>query len=116
VAWLRAEVPVEVARGKTFSARVAFRNDGAEPLSPRQLAVSYHWSPAEGREGEASWDGVRTAVRRRVQPGSVYETLVTVRAPGAPGDFTLAFDLVREGAYWFSLRGVPPAERAVRVV
>lgn len=116
VAWLRADVPGEVARGETFSARVAFRCDGAEPLSPRRLAVSYHWSPAAEGEGEALWEGVRTAVRRRVQPGAVYETLVTVRAPAAPGHFILAFDLVREGAYWFSLCGVPPASRAVRVV
>ena len=47
---------------------------------------------------------------------AVYETLVTVGSPGAPGDFTLAFDLVREGFHWFSLCGVLPANRAVRVV
>lgn len=116
LAWLRADVPGEVARGESFCARIAFRNDGADPLSPRQLAVSYHWSPAREGEGEASWDGVRTAVRRRVQPGAVYETLVPVRAPAARGEFILAFDLVREGAYWFSLCGVPPASRTIRVV
>jgi len=60
-------------------------------------------------------DGLRTALSRVVGSGESVEAVLRAQAPDQAGRFTLAIDLVHEGAVWFSDEGAPPRWEAVRV-
>ena len=84
--------------------------DGARPFR-----LSYHWL-ASG-ERMVRFEGRRTALPHDVAPGERVTLLATVQAPNAPGDYLLAWDMVREnmGGGWFSQLGTPPARVVVAV-
>lgn len=115
IQWLAADVPQRVSRGAQFSAKASFVNNGPNPLSVRQLAISYHWSEAADPKKVAVWEGARTVVTRPVSPGETYTADVRITAPGTPGRYRIDIDLVREGVAWFSAKGATPFRAEVTV-
>jgi SAM-dependent methyltransferase len=108
--------PAEVRAGEAFQARVELENTGWLPWDSRgdkPVLLSYHWLDAGGRS--VVRDGRRTPLARVVNLGETVEAVLRVQAPGTPGRFTLAIDLVHEGAAWFSDEGVVPMRQTVRV-
>jgi len=108
--------PAEVRAAEAFQARVELENTGWLPWDSRgdkPVLLSYHWLDVGGRS--VVQDGLRTPFARVVNLGDLVEAVLRVQAPGTPGRFTLAIDLVHEGAAWFSDEGVVPMRQMVRV-
>ena len=105
-----------VRAGALASARVALENAGTAAWPPEgshRVCVSYHWLDELGNP--IVWDGLWTALPRRVEPGELVETELAVRAPLPPGRYRLAFDLVADERYWLSELGNERLEREIAV-
>ena len=86
----------------------AWRSDGPHPVH-----VSYHWLTPAG--AMVDFDGLRSDLPRPLGPGETVRATVAIRAPGTPGAYLLAIDLVREGVTWFSDAGGPWHTAAIDV-
>jgi hypothetical protein len=75
--------------------------------------LSYHWIDAGGRA--VVWDGVRTSLAG-MRAGEVRDVVAKVGGLSAVGTYTLRWDVVKEGAAWFSGQGVQMPAAAVGVV
>jgi hypothetical protein len=115
IEWVSAEVPPSLKVGTETEIRVSFRNASQRPLPDPYLAISYHWMDAADPERIIVWDGLRTAVKRPLQPGETFTTLVKVAPPDRPGNYLLNLDLVREAVAWFSKKGAPLSSHPVSV-
>jgi len=80
---------------------------------PQPVDLSYHWHDASGNT--VVWDGLRTPLAADVAPGQSVTLQARVAAPSASGQFTLTFDLVREGVAWFQQLGSSPARVSLAV-
>jgi hypothetical protein len=115
VRWLAFEVG-PVRAGALGPARLALENAGSAPWppdGPHRVCVSYHWLDELGNA--IVWDGLWTALARRVGPGERIETELRLRGPLPPGRYRLAFDLVADDRYWLSELGNAPLEREIAV-
>lgn len=72
----------------------------------RQVRLSYHWLHPDGSIHE--FDGIRTWLPRRLEAGESTVVPMMVRAPFAPGAYTLEVDLVHER--WFGANLHVPVE------
>lgn len=79
----------------------------------RRVALSYHWHRAEG----AVWafDGGRTWLSSRLEPGTAVPLECTVRPPNTPGTYVLELDLVYGRDAWFGPRGSETMRREIVV-
>jgi SAM-dependent methyltransferase len=68
-----------------------------------RLAVSYHWHRAGG--GVWGFDGGRTPLPTRLEPGQSTSVECVVRPPNTPAPYTLELDLVEGRDRWFAARG-----------
>lgn len=75
--------------------------------------LSYHWIDATGRA--AVWDGLRTSLAG-IRAGQLTDIVAKVAGPTTPGTYTLRWDVVKEGAAWFSGQGVQMPSASVSVV
>jgi hypothetical protein len=66
----------------------------------------YHWLTADGT-GTYVTDGIHTLIPENVAPGQTITIKAHVLAPAQPGQYLLAWDLLREGLFWFSILGNP---------
>jgi len=95
--------PGSMIAGTAATVEVSVTNTGlASWPATGELAVhlSYHWFDADG--GTAQWDGTRAVLEHDVAPGDAATLVVDLRAPGRDGSYILAWDMVKEGAGWFS--------------
>jgi SpoIID/LytB domain protein len=100
-----AEMPVEIRI--TNNGRRTWIAGGDQPVR-----LGYHWYGADGHT--LLGDGARAALPADVPTGQTTTVTVNVRAPQANGTYVLAWDLVQEGAGWFSASAVPmKTERVV---
>ena len=78
------------------------------------IGLSYHWVDGAGRV--VVWDGLRTPVAG-IKVNEVRDVVAQVAGPPSAGAYTLRWDIVREGAAWFSSQGdqMPAATVAVAV-
>jgi SAM-dependent methyltransferase len=117
VEFLEAELPGAATAHASFPVALTLRNRGWRPWrsdEPRgPVFVSYHWLDADG--GMAIEDGARTPLPRPLLPDDTLSMTCHVVAPGTPGRYTLAIDLVEEGVTWFSRAGAAMLRRAVVV-
>ncbi len=108
---------LRLAPGSEQEVPVVLRNTGRltwdSTLDP-PFAMSYHWLRADG-EAVVQFDGWRTPFERPVAPGTSVTLPVAVKAPGQPGKYVLAWDVVHEGRAWLSTEGVPSARSIVEV-
>src|SRR4029077_20649163 len=100
-----AEMPVEVR--VTNTGLRSWPAGGDQPVR-----LGYHWYDANGTT--VLWDGARAALSGDVSSGEETTLDLNVRAPPTNGTYTLAWDLVQEGAGWFSASAV--AMKTERIV
>ncbi|MGE0811914.1 MAG: O-antigen ligase family protein [Vicinamibacterales bacterium] len=98
-------VPVTV----TNTGRLAWQSE-RDPV----FAMSYHWLEA-GTDLVVEFEGARTPFLEPVAPGRRTTLPVAVAAPGRPGRYVLAWDLVHEGRAWLSTEGVPSPRTSVEI-
>ena len=83
-------------------------SQGASPVR-----LSYHWFTPQGVA--VTWDGDRSVLPHDVLPGQSVTLEASVHAPSTAGSFRLVWDMVHEGATWFSSTGAPTAWTAANV-
>lgn len=117
VEYVDCDAPSSVAAGAVVPVSLTIANRGWRPWrsddTRAPIYASYHWLDADG--AMAIEDGRRSALPRPLTPGETVAMTCTVIAPGTPGRYTLAFDLVEEGVTWFSRAGAPLLRRAVTI-
>lgn len=72
-------------------------------LDTPPVFLSYHLLDGKGRT--LRWDNPRIPLPRPVKPGETLSLLARVKSPLEQGRYRLEFDMVREGAAWFSSEG-----------
>lgn len=98
--------PTRLRAEDMYQATVMLENRGTqswETVGSYPIYVSYHWWTPDGSLVE--WNGLRTSLRKTVQPDDALSQSVRFVSPTRPGDYVLEWDLVHEGRAWFSERG-----------
>lgn len=116
VRWLSYEGPREMDAGEVYRVKVCVQNIGSQGWRSTDwhpTKLSYHWLDAEGEV--VVWDGERTSFHTVLHPQQKRCLRPYVYTPETAGRYTLQFDLVREEITWFSARGAPTLDVAVRV-
>jgi hypothetical protein len=99
-----------VRAGALARARIELENAGSATWRPGRVKLGYHWLDDHGNA--IVWDGLRGELGRDVAPGELLNASLELRGPIPPGPYTLAFDLVEEGRFWFAeLGNETPTER-----
>ena len=78
------------------------------------FSMSHHWMHADGRR-VIRFEGARTPFPRAVAPGESITIPAYVEAPGYPGTYVVAWDVVHEYRTWLSVEGVDPGYTTVTV-
>jgi hypothetical protein len=113
---LQARTPTRLRAGDLYRIPVRLRNMGSQCWqSPNQLPVrlAYRWRTADG--ALLAVDAWRTDMPHRVDPGHEVNLRAWLLTPVEPGQYTLEWDLVREGDAWFSDMGGMVLRQAVTV-
>ncbi|MBN1658986.1 MAG: discoidin domain-containing protein [Anaerolineae bacterium] len=107
-AWISVSAPTLVELGATVSFAVTVRNAGTRPwpsTGADAVAVGYRWL---GVGGAVIVGHAHTPLPGPVAPGeSITVPAMTVRAPAAPGFYTLELDMVSASAGWFAALDSP---------
>ena len=104
---LRARTPRVWTVGGRRSAVLELRNDGPRAWpGDGSVALAYHWLTTDGRV--VDWEGRRSPVEGRVEPGDTVEFETWVEGPASAGRLALQWDMVEEGVCWFSERDETP--------
>jgi len=118
VAWLEHSVPEAIPPDTVTTASFKLKNEGskswlADGTNPVHLA--YHWFTPNGQLASC-WDTYRASLPENVPPGSEVDLAnVALKSPATPGQYVLRWDLVEEGAAWFSKEGATPLEMTIEV-
>jgi hypothetical protein len=119
--WYGAEYQVPAAlamrTGAVQRVPVVLTNTGRLTWNSQKepaFALSYHWLRANDDQ-VVEFEGQRTPFPRAVRPGQRTHLDATVIAPGQPGRYTLAWDVVHESRAWLSGEGVAVARSVVDV-
>lgn len=107
-----------VGADSTVLVPITLRNDGQEPWSRGAGdRLSYHW---EHDGTPLANEGVRTGLPHAIAAGASIDLQAKLLAPAEPGDYTLRWELVREGVTWYGPPRLHPFGRepttAVQVV
>lgn len=109
---LEHDTPPRMPAGSGTTVTVVIRNEGDEVWDELDR-LSYRWVDAEGRQVE---EGARTLLPHPLEPGEHLELDARLIAPAEPGDYRLAWEMVREGVRWYGPSTGPlPAPMAVEV-
>jgi hypothetical protein len=76
--------------------------------------MSHHWMHAD-RQRVIRFEGSRTKFPHPVAPGESITLPAYVLAPGYPGEYVVAWDVVHEYRTWLSIEGVEPGYTTVTV-
>ena len=99
--------------GGALSIPVTIQNTGTESIeSKKQDFLTYHLIDAAGKM--VVWDGLRT-VLPEIAPGASLKVDMKVDPPKAQGKYGIEVDLVREGQYWYSVKGNPTLKIALNL-
>ncbi len=108
--WYRAayRVPPQLTMeaGSLTEIQVSVENQGLvtwtrEPANPIRLA--YHWVEAESGE-VVLFEGLRTGLGGEVRPAQSVRLDARVQAPPEAGEYRLAWDMLKEHHFWFSMQ------------
>ena len=98
--------------GRATEFVVVVRNDGSRTWDPALGdRASYHVLAPDGTRVAR---GRRTPLPHRIAPGEVVQLHVSFDTPREPGEFLIAFGLVREHVRWFETDAEPVPLRVVR--
>jgi hypothetical protein len=98
--------PIRLRADNMYQTRVVLENRGTqrwETISPYPIYLSYHWWTTDGELVE--WDGLRTPLRRALNPTDMLAHRVRFVTPAEPGNYILEWDLIQENLAWFGERG-----------
>lgn len=119
--WYRADIqmtaPLSIHAGETVTPTLMLRNSGErawETGGSSPTYVFYHWLSPDGKLMQIA-DGQHTPLPRDVAPGESITLSVPLIAPSQPGQYLLAWDMLREGLFWFSVLGNPTYDVPVTV-
>lgn len=111
--WYRAQIEMaplpSLAAGQTVTATVRLNNIGErawETSGDAPVYLFYHWLSPDGVTALVS-EGIHTRIPHPVAPGEMITMQARVLAPAQPGQYLLAWDMLREGLFWFSVLGNP---------
>ncbi len=113
------DLPTQVRVGSQIPVTLHVSNTGSNPWranGTNAILPSYHVYGDQGALLPNGWDGRRGSFGADVQPGAVADARLTVAVPSEPGTYVIAWDLVQEGAFWFSNLGVPTVSHRIQVV
>ncbi len=98
--------------GRSTEYLLVVRNEGTRAWDPALGdRASYQLL---GEDGTRVARGRRTELPRRVEPGEIVQLQVSFDPPGEPGDYQVAFGLVREHVRWFETDAPPIPLHVVR--
>jgi glucose/arabinose dehydrogenase len=99
--------------GATLTVPVTLTNTGSLTWDGNSLyRLAYHWYQGSTL---VTWEGVRTTLPSTVLPGGSLTVQAAVKAPAAPGTYTLKWDLLRQTVAWFSGQGVATGNLTINV-
>jgi hypothetical protein len=106
--------PLGIRAGETSTSRVRVTNTGTLIWQATgNFRLSYHWYQDNA---PIVFEGVRTFLPSvEIAPGQSMLIEATVKAPPAPGTYTLKWDMVHEDITWFSWKGVQTGDQTVTV-
>jgi hypothetical protein len=73
-----------------------------------RVCLSYHWRRADALRDIVVFEGERSEIRPDLRPGESRRVLCEIIAPPEPGRYLLEFDMLEEGAAWFSFPSIGP--------
>jgi len=104
VEFLSHTLPASVVAGTTRAVVIRLANRGSEAWNGKKpLYIAYHLYAQDGKR--LVWDGHWMPVKTPVQPGQEATTNAVFDAPKAPGEYYVAWDLVKKGETWASWKG-----------
>jgi hypothetical protein len=105
-----------VRAGTEYQTRFELVNTGYKLwLTPEVnlFPVNFGWQVRDA-DGEVVDEG-RTALRKPVPPGGRLIVRAPFTAPGPAGEYTVRWDLIREGDFWFVDRCGKPVTQKIKV-
>ena len=118
VEWLKDATPADLPSGTKVDVTLELRNSGNGRWrhdGPYPVRVGFHWRSDEGQVILTSSRSMRTSLLADVAPGDKVSVEASLWAPPEGGSFALTWDLVEEGAWWFSEKGTESLTRSVEV-
>jgi len=120
VSWGQHATPFSLDPGQRREVELTLRNAGSGPWDPATgkfaYRLGYHWYDQQGKPAaQPPSEDLRTYLPKVLAPGEEAKIKAALAAPQAKGQFTLAWDMVREGTTWFANAGGDPLEVAVQV-
>ena len=119
--WYQAEYNVpeslELRPGQFEEVELILTNTGLASWDPEVTSparLSYHWLDATTSQ-VSDFEGLRTELPHTVEAGRDVSVRAQVQAPYSSGEYLLAWDMLREDLFWFSLEGSPTAYTRVVV-
>jgi len=103
----KAGTPLTMQTGRRYWVPFYVQNTGTVEWNisgtwPEYL--SYHWYDSSGAN-VVIWDGLRSSLGFGLGPAQSTQIQAKVVAPFSPGVYTLKWDMVSEGFFWFSDQG-----------
>jgi len=118
VEWLEDTTPTEVPSDSRVDVHLELRNTGNGRWrhdGPYPVRVGFHWRSVEGNVAFSANRSMRTPLVADVAPGEQVSVNAILWTPQEGGRFVLTWDLVEEGAYWFSEKGAEPLSQIAEV-
>ncbi len=109
--------PQEVKAGGSLTAKFKLKNVGSlgwNAGGSNPVHLGYHWLSTSGNPVPASKD-FRTPLPNDIMPGDTTSLQATAYPPANPGDYTIQWDLVKEGVTWFAKQGSKPLSKPMVV-
>jgi hypothetical protein len=95
--FVMSEVPVIVAPGAVFVARVTYINTGSNVWT---IAAGYKLG-SQSPESNSIWGSNKTDLTTSVFPGESYTFTLSCTAPITPGSYNFQHRMLQEGVEWF---------------
>jgi hypothetical protein len=110
VSWNHHATPVALDLGQHREVELTFKNAGTQPWDPATgkfaYRLGYHWYDQQGKAvAQPPEEDLRTYLPKVLAPGEEVKVVAPLAAPKAKGQYTLAWDMVREGTTWFANAG-----------
>jgi uncharacterized membrane protein len=106
VDFVDAQAPAQLKARELYRIPITLANTGSQCWSARDwlpVRLSYRWWADSG--ALLMTESLRTDVPHRVEPGNEVELRAWLLTPPRPGQYTLEWDVLREGDAWFSDKG-----------
>ncbi len=100
----KTNTPLTMQTGRKYSVLFHIQNTGTVEWNingawPEYL--SYHWYDSSGTS-VVIWDGLRSSPGFGLNPAQDTQFYAALVAPFSPGEYTLKWDMISEGFFWFS--------------